>query len=82
MAEKHLKTCPTSLVIRDIQINTILRFYLTLIRMAKIKSQAIVGAGKDVEKEEHPPLLMGLQAGTTTLEISLLVPQKIGHCTT
>jgi len=26
-----------------------------------------------------PPLLVGPQAGTTTLEISLLAPQKIGH---
>jgi hypothetical protein len=38
-------------------------------------------AGKDVEKEEHSSLLVGLQAGTTTLEISLEVPQKIGHST-
>jgi hypothetical protein len=29
-----------------------------------------------------PPLLVGLQACTTTLEISLAVPQKIGHSTT
>ena len=29
-----------------------------------------------------PPLLVGLQAGTTTLEVSLAVPQKIGHSTT
>jgi hypothetical protein len=28
------------------------------------------------------PLLVGLQACTTTLEISLAVPQKIGHSTT
>jgi hypothetical protein len=28
------------------------------------------------------PLLVGLQAGTTTLEISVAVPQKIGHSTT
>jgi hypothetical protein len=27
-------------------------------------------------------LLVGLQAGTTSLEISLEVPQKIGHSTT
>jgi len=27
-------------------------------------------------------LLVGLQAGTATLKISLEVPQKIGHCTT
>jgi hypothetical protein len=29
-----------------------------------------------------PPLLVGLQAVTNTLEISLAVPQKIGHSTT
>jgi hypothetical protein len=29
-----------------------------------------------------PPLLVGLQAGTTTLEISLAVLQKIGHSIT
>jgi hypothetical protein len=26
-----------------------------------------------------PPLLVALQAGTTTLEINLLVPKKIGN---
>jgi hypothetical protein len=30
-------------------------------------------------KRNTPPLLVGLQVGTTTLEISLAVPQKIGH---
>jgi hypothetical protein len=34
-------------------------------------------AGKDVEKENTPLLLVGLQADTTTLEISLVVPQKM-----
>jgi hypothetical protein len=33
-------------------------------------------------KRNTPPLLVGLQACTTTLEISLAVPQKIGHGTT
>jgi hypothetical protein len=32
--------------------------------------------------ENIPPLQVGLQAGTTTLEISLAVPQKTGHSTT
>ena len=33
------------------------------------------------KKRNTPPLLVGLQAGTTTLEISLMVPQKTGHLT-
>jgi hypothetical protein len=38
MVEKQLKKCPTSLVIREMQIKTILRFHLTPLRMAKIKN--------------------------------------------
>jgi hypothetical protein len=38
MAEKNLKKCSTFLVIREMQIKTTLRFYLTQVRMAKIKN--------------------------------------------
>jgi hypothetical protein len=38
MVEKHLKKCSKSLVIREMHIKTTLRFYLTPIRMAKIKT--------------------------------------------
>jgi hypothetical protein len=38
MAEKHLRKCSASLVIRVIQIKMTLRFHLTPIRMAKIKN--------------------------------------------
>jgi hypothetical protein len=53
-----------------------LRFHLTPIKMAKIKN-VTVPSRQDVETEKHSSIVVGMQAGTTTLEICLMVPQKI-----
>jgi hypothetical protein len=52
------------------------------VRMAKIKNSDDSRWWRGCGERKIPSFLVGMQAGTTTLEISLAVPQKIGHTIT
>jgi hypothetical protein len=52
MAKKHMKRCSSSQAIKEIQIKTTLRFHLTPVRIAIIKTAPTTCVDEDVGKKE------------------------------
>ena len=50
VANKHMNRCLTSLVIKEIQIKTSVRYHYTYICVARVKRLTIPFAGEDVDQ--------------------------------